>query len=125
MEGLLNLKGDRVVPVEVAGKEWRVQPWTMERYPEMEQYIISLRGRGEPTCNYATLDEVNEFERSPHGSAWLIWKCLEPQHPEIDSIGAAYKWIEDAGRDYFKHVLAIVGFAQEKDLIKNSDTLDQ
>lgn len=122
MEGLLNLTGSRVVELEVAGSTWRITPWRMRRYGEMEQYIISCRGAGGPTCNYATLDEVAQFERSPHGSAWLIWKCLEPEHPEINSIEAAYDWMEAAGSSYFEAVMQVIGMAQEKDLLKNSDT---
>lgn len=119
MEGLLNLTGSRIVEVEVAGQKWRVRPWSMRRYPEMEQYIISLRGPGGPKTNYASLAEVNEFEQSPHGAAWLLWQCLREEHPEIRTIEDAYEWMDAAGKERFEKVMEIVGFAQERDLVKN------
>jgi hypothetical protein len=144
MDGLLNLSGQRSVTVEINGKQWTFDTAYLRDYAEMEQYILSHRPdpleglAGLPDdvradavrvamqqrqrSPFVSMSELAEFESSVHGVAWRVWRALRNNHPEIAGIDDAYQFIEDAGNEHWGTILTTLDIAEEKDLIKNSES---
>jgi hypothetical protein len=113
-----------------------LRPLTLGTYAEMESFIIERRGDplreaaasiecGEiPQKHHSAIwdaamrqamagrnvsaHEVADFENSVTGVAWKLWKCVQADHPEIDSVEKALLLIDSAGEHRFEEILRAV-----------------
>ena len=135
------------VELDIDGGKYKLRPLTLGLYAEMESYIVAQRG--DPLAEAAracdrvpekyhmaiwdaamrqavqgrtvTAEEAATFENSIRGLAWKLWKCLERDHPEIDSVDAALKLLTRLGPQRIEEVDRKVKLASgEADLGKSS-----
>jgi len=108
----------------VAGKTYKLRPLEVgTAYAEMEAHVFSLRGdplaaAGEAVAKLpanlhgviwdaafkavmnnrtVSLEEISAFENSVRGRAWKLWKCVEKDHPEIDTLDKALELLTQIG----------------------------
>ena len=133
--------------IDISGKTYTLRPLKVGVYAEMESYIVAQRG--DPLAEAAraceslpeqhhqaiwdaamrqavkgrtvTAQEAAEFENSIRGLAWKLWKCLEQDHPEIDSVDAAIDLLTQAGTEHLERIARTVELGSgEADLGKSS-----
>jgi hypothetical protein len=109
----------------VDGKTYKLRPLKVGVYGEMESYVLSLRAdplraAGEAVAKLpaqyhaaiweaamkvvmahrvVTNEEMAAFERSLKGIAWMLWKCLEQDQPEIGTPEKAFEIVMAAGAE--------------------------
>lgn len=86
---VLRLRPD---PVELTAGLLRSAP------PELHEMILGAFAH-DMRCRWVSWEDVSEFEESPHGFAWKLWKLLSTNHPEVDSQAKAMELIEELGAD--------------------------
>ena len=116
----------------VEGDTYKISPLRLGHWSEMESYVSSLRQNpidiasanlnGKPlavqqmimdaavkAACYAKIVpavEIANFEASITGLAWKLWKTLEPNHPEINSVSEAVFILTAAGADRLAEIKA-------------------
>lgn len=123
MQKIQRTSGQSFETIEIDGKKYTLRPLKVGVYGEMEAFVMAQRGdplaaAGKaverlPSSQHAavwdaamravmanrnvTTQEMSDFENSIRGYAWKLWKCLEQDHPEIDSIEKALELLEQIG----------------------------
>ena len=135
------------VEIDIDGQKYKLRPLTLGLYAEMESYIVAQRGDplGEaakacervPEKYHAaiwdaamrqavqgrtvTAEEAATFENSIRGLAWKLWKCLERDQPDVDSVDAALAILTKLGPARLEEINYKVQLASgEADLGKSS-----
>lgn len=112
-DGLDNLIGESTARVMVGGKEYTVSKGWLSDHAEKESYINAMKPSLSSMLSqipsdlppaqvesmqkilvdkasksaFATNDEENEFNTSPHGIAWVAWRALRDGHEEFGKGG--------------------------------------
>lgn len=138
--------------LQVGAKSYTLRPLKVGSFAEMEAYVLSQRvdpiaaaaqsipnipsqyhqaiwdaamkaAIGSRTCSAA---EMSDFGNSPRGIAWMLWKLLEQDHPEIDSVDAAILLMEKIGPERAQELQMKINLASgEADAGKSSGQTDQ
>lgn len=116
--------------IKIDDEEYTLRPLKVGVYAEMESYIVSLRTDpiaeaakavdSVPAQHHAaiwaaamkqatsgktvTAAEAADFENSIHGLAWKFWRCIEADHPEIDSVQKAIELLTLAGAERLEEI---------------------
>jgi hypothetical protein len=147
MRKIQRTTGKSFETIEIDGKPYTLRPLTVGVYGEMEAFVMSLRGdplaaAGQAVKNLpaeqhsavwdaamravmanrcVSTAEMASFENSVRGYAWKLWKCVEKDHPEIDTIDKALELLERIGPQRAAEVDAKLRVASgEADLGKSS-----
>lgn len=67
-----------------------------------------------------SLADDQAFDQSLHGIGFRLWKALERDHPEINSVQAALDLIEAHGLSHMADITQSLDVAEEKDILGNS-----
>lgn len=123
MQKIQRTSGQSYELIEIEGKQYKLRPLKVGVYGEMEAFVLAQRGdplaaAGQavqhlPAAMHAavwdaamravmanrnvTTQEMSDFENSIRGYAWKLWKCLEQDHPEVDSLDKALALLEKIG----------------------------
>lgn len=109
--------------LNVGDQIYKLRPLKVGVYAEMEAYVLSQRidplqaaseaiSKIPPQYHQAIWDaamkavmasrtvsaqEMAAFGNSPRGIAWMLWKLMEQDHPEINSVETAIELMERIG----------------------------
>lgn len=136
--------------ITIEETEYTIRPLKVGVYAEMEAYIVSLRDdplalaaaaveklapvhhqaiwdaamRQAANQRTVTAQQATDFENSIQGIAWKFWKCLEADHPEINSVDAAIKLLTKAGKNRLEEVMKAIELGSGEHDLKNSSGQD-
>lgn len=132
--------------ITVAGAQYTLRPLTVGAYAAMEAFIASVKPdplaiaseavkrlpasqhdavwraamREAITARTVTAEEAAVFENSVDGLAWKLWQCMKVDHPEINSLDAAKKFLLAAGEEYFEMIARSTELASGEAELKKS-----
>ena len=165
-DGLHNLIGEKTTKIKVGETEYTLSTAVMADHAEKEAYIHSLRpalmsllSRIPTTLSpravqsmqetafklagksqFVTQDEEIEFDSSPHGIAWRLWRSLRDYHEEFgkggdpiyqapngrsysvkpaDGVQLVLNFMERAGNEATRAIVRAVEEAEEADILPN------
>lgn len=165
-DGLRNLIGEKTVTLEVGDKVYTMSTAVMADHAEKEAYIHSLRPslmsllsqipstlspratqsmqetafKLAGKSQFVTQDEEIEFDSSPHGIAWRLWRSLRDYHAEFgkggdeiyqapngrsysvtppDGVQLVLNFMEAAGNEATRAIVRAVEEAEEADILPN------
>ena len=88
---------------------YKLRPITLGDYAEIESHILSTCA--DQSMRHITNEQLSIFENSHAGHAWFLWKCLQADHREFDSIAKVLRLIESAGEDEYPRIVETVRIA--------------
>lgn len=131
----------------VGDQVYKLRPLKVGIYAEMESYVLSqridpLQAAGESiakipaqyhqavwdaamkaamSSRVVSAEEMSAFGNSPRGIAWMLWKLLEQDHPEFNSVERAIELMERIGPERAQEIQMKVNIASgEADAGKSS-----
>jgi len=165
-DGLHNLIGEKTTTITVDGTEYTLSTAVMADHAEKEAYIHSLRPslmqllsqipstlspraaqamqevafRVAGRSQFVTQDEEIEFDSSPHGIAWRLWRSLRDYHEEFgkggdpiyqapnersysvtpaNGVQLVLNFMERAGNEATQAIVRAVEESEEADILPN------
>ena len=130
--------------ITIEGETYKMSPLKYVVYGEMEAYVCSLRTcpieavansparltkvqqqaafdaaiRAATFAKIVPATEMANFEKSVTGIAYKLWKSLEPNHPEIDSVDKAAFLLTIAGAERLEEIKAKLFVASGESSLK-------
>lgn len=146
MSGQHRAAGLQTSTITISGRTYTLRPLTVGAYAQFEDWVVSQKGdpiaalakvidqipaahrdqaweaaiTAAQKARIVTTAEMAAAENSLHGIAWKLWKCLEQDHPEVNSVDAALQLLIAAGQQRADEIKAALRVASGEEDLKNS-----
>lgn len=123
MQNVQRTAGKSYETLTVGDRKIKLRPLKVGIYADLEAYVFEMRGdpleaagaavaklpaqlhpaiweaafRVVMTNRAVSTAEISAFETSVRGIAWKLWKCVETDQPEIDSLEKALELLTEIG----------------------------